>query len=149
MKQFQDLDLRLWNRKEWGNMKILFTIIQMGVLYGIYYIGSFIQQIMNISIPGSIIGMLLLFLLLQLKIIKEKWLDHGSRFLLSHLAILFVPATVGVMEYFPFFYGKGILTVVIAFFSTVMVMTISGWIAQAISTREEKKQLSNERGFGA
>ncbi|MFC4321135.1 CidA/LrgA family protein [Litchfieldia salsa] len=130
-------------------MKILLTIVQMGSLYGIYYIGCLIQKLLNISIPGSIIGMLLLFILLQLKIVKEKWLAQGSTFLLNHLAILFVPATVGVMEYFSFFSGWGFLTVVVAFISTVMVMTISGLIAQTISTHEEKKQVANERGFEA
>ncbi|MBD8069023.1 CidA/LrgA family protein [Bacillus sp. PS06] len=128
---------------------MVITILQMGGLYGIYYIGCIIQSFLNISIPGSIIGMLLLFLLLQLKIVKVQWLELGSRFLLSHLAILFVPATVGLMNYFPFFQGKGFFTLVIAFLSTVIVMSISGFIAQRISSRSEKKQQSVERGFGA
>ncbi len=121
-------------------MNIIITIIQIGLLYGIYYIGIFIQKMLNLSIPGSIIGMLLLFLLLQIKLVKEKWFAEGSKLLLSHLALLFVPATVGVMQYFSLFQGKGSIAVVIVFLSTMLVMSISGLISEVISKREEKKQ---------
>ncbi|WP_078550500.1 CidA/LrgA family protein [Litchfieldia alkalitelluris] len=131
-------------------MKFVLTAVQIAGLYGIYYIGCLIQEFLKVSIPGSIIGMLLLFLLLQLNIVKEKWFAKGSGFLLTYLAILFVPATVGLVDYLPYFYGSGFITLLIAFISTVLVMSVSGLISQSIATREERKQQNSyERGFDA
>ncbi|MDF0726478.1 CidA/LrgA family holin-like protein [Cytobacillus sp. S13-E01] len=120
--------------------KTLLTILQISVLYGIYYVGSFIQALLDLTIPGSIIGMLGLFILLQFKIVKEKWLSEGSQFLLSRLPLLFLPATVGVIEYIPFFQGKGILTVLIVLISTFLVMVISGAVGQYISKKKEQRE---------
>jgi holin-like protein len=128
-------------------MKIGLTILQISLLYGIYYIGVLIQTTLELSIPGSIIGMLILFLLLTTKLIKEKWLSMGGNLLLSNLAILFVPATVGIIDYLPFFKGKGFLTLVIALLSTVIVLYVSGVISQFIATKQELKRSEHERSL--
>lgn len=128
--------------------KEILTILQLGILYGIYSIGMLIQSFFDLAIPGSIIGMLLLFLLLNLKVAKEKWLSLGAQFLLSRLPLLFLPATVGVMNYFPFFKGKGLLSVAIVLVSTFLVMIISARVADFISTRSDKKK-DVDRGIEA
>ncbi|MBA2878353.1 CidA/LrgA family protein [Anoxybacillus ayderensis] len=115
------------------------TVIQIGGLYALYMIGSFIQQLLHIPIPGSMIGMLLLFLLLMTGIVKEKWVARGANMLLSHLTLLFIPATVGVMDYVELFSGKGIWSVVIVIVSTMMVMVFAGFIGQWAQTREQKR----------
>ncbi|MEH7226382.1 CidA/LrgA family holin-like protein [Bacillus sp. JJ1566] len=129
-------------------MRYVKICIQIALLYLIYWVGTLIQGLLHTSIPGSIIGMILLFLLLQTKIIKEKWLGDGAQFLLNILALLFVPATVGIMDYLSFFNGKGIITVAIVLVSTFLVMLISGVTGEKMATR--KKQNKNvEEGFGA
>lgn len=115
------------------------TVIQIGGLYMLYMIGSFIQQLLHIPIPGSMIGMLLLFLLLMTGIVKEKWISRGANMLLSHLTLLFIPATVGVMDYVELFSGKGIWSIVIVIVSTMMVMLFAGFIGQWAQTREQKR----------
>lgn len=115
------------------------TVIQIEGLYALYMIGSFIQQLLHIPIPGSMIGMLLLFLLLMTGIVKEKWVARGANMLLSHLTLLFIPATVGVMDYVELFSGKGIWSVVIVIVSTMMVMVFAGFIGQWAQTREQKR----------
>jgi holin-like protein len=120
--------------------KAFLTILQLGILYGIYYIGSTIQSLLDLSVPGSIIGMLILFVLLQLKVVKEKWLSLGAPFLLSRLPLLFLPATVGLINYLPFFRGKGLLSVAIVIVSTFMVMVISARVSDFLSTRSDKKK---------
>ena len=84
------------------------TVIQIGVLYMLYIFGSIIQQLLHIPIPGSMIGMLLLFLLLMTGMVKEEWISRGANMLLSHLTLLFIPATVGIIDYVELFLGKGV-----------------------------------------
>lgn len=126
-------------------MKALKIIFQILLIYGIYLIGVYLQTTFNIAIPGSIIGMLLLFLLLMTNLIKASWLDNGAQFLLSHLGLLFLPATVGIVGYLAFFRGKGLLTIGIVIFSTMLVMICSGLIGQFIARKYEKNREKSRR----
>lgn len=131
-------------------MRYVRICIQISILYLIYWIGTLIQGLLHTSIPGSIIGMILLFILLQTKVVKEKWLGDGAQFLITYLALLFVPATVGIMDYLPFFKGKGFVTVAIALLSTFLVMVISSVVGEKIAVRKQQKQGKNiGEGFGA
>nr|WP_205188881.1 CidA/LrgA family protein [Metabacillus iocasae] len=121
-------------------------VIQISVLYGIYKLGGYIQEFFHIPIPGSIVGMVLLFLLLQTKLIKEKWLLQGSSWLLAHLPLLFVPATVGVMQYLDYFKGDGFISVVIVITSTLLVLVSTGGISQYISNKQTKKHKAKDQG---
>lgn len=115
------------------------TVIQIGALYVLYIVGSCIQQLLHIPIPGSMVGMLLLFFLLITGIVKEKWIARGANMLLSHLTLLFIPATVGVINYVELFSGKGMWSIVIVMMSTIVVMLFAGLIGQWSQTREQKR----------
>lgn len=112
-------------------------VIQISILYIIYQIGNWIQEALNLFIPGSVIGMILLFLLLCFGILKPSWTEVGAQFMLRHLAFFFIPATVGIMNYLDLFQGKGILLLVIVIVSTLLVMLTSGWVSQLVLTRKE------------
>lgn len=86
----------------------------------------------DLFVPGSVIGMVLLFILLSLKIIKGNWIEIGASFMVRHLAFFFIPATVGLMSYPQLFMGNGFLLIVIVFVSTVLVMVLSGLISQSL-----------------
>ncbi|ENH95763.1 murein hydrolase exporter [Gracilibacillus halophilus YIM-C55.5] len=52
-------------------------ILQISILFVFYYIGEAIQQFFSLLIPGSIIGMLLFFLLLSTHIIPLHWVNEA------------------------------------------------------------------------
>lgn len=63
-------------------------------------IGTAIQQAFALSIPGAVIGMLLLFACLVLRGKHDDGLGKTANLLLRYLPLLFVPAGVGVMNQF-------------------------------------------------
>ncbi|MRH41566.1 CidA/LrgA family holin-like protein [Aquibacillus halophilus] len=121
-------------------MYIIYLSLQISILYIFYVIGTWIQEALHLSIPGSIIGMLLLFLLLSMKIVKKEWVELGSSLLVRHLPLLFLPIIVGIINYFDLFAGKGLLLIVITIFSTILVMTSSGLVSQWTGRRVEKNR---------
>lgn len=123
---------------------VLKIIIHIAVLYGIFLVGNGIQHYFNLFIPGSVIGMVLLFALLMTGVIKASWIEEGSRIIINHLALFFIPATVGVMNYFGLFAGKGFLLVIIVLLSTVMVIVTGGHVSQALMRRKERNLLQGE-----
>ena len=108
-------------------------IIHIIILYAFSLLGTWIKDLFNLSVPGSVVGLLLLFILLISNIIKLEWIELGSRFLISNLVFFFIPATVGVMNYFDLFKGKGILLVVVVLISTILVMASSGLVSQFLA----------------
>ncbi|MBS2771466.1 CidA/LrgA family protein [Anoxybacillus rupiensis] len=119
--------------------RALIIAVQVAGLYGLYGIGVWLQHWFHLPIPGSIIGMLLLFFLLMSGVVKESWLGDGAQFLLSYLPLLFVPSTVGIADYLSLFQGRGLLSIAVVMISTVMVMTASGAIGQWRAKKAEKE----------
>ena len=64
-----------------------------------YYFGEFVHSRLGFPLPGSVVGMLLLFVSLQSKCIKVEWITHSSKLLLLLLPFLFIPMSAGVASY--------------------------------------------------
>lgn len=118
-------------------------VLHIGVLYAFYLMGTWIQQIFGLFIPGSIIGLILLFILLMTGIMKAPWVEGGARFFIKHLALFFIPATVGIINYLDLFSGEGMLLVIIGLLSTFMVMVSAGHTSQLLIKHKERGH-SNE-----
>ncbi|MCF6138333.1 CidA/LrgA family protein [Pseudalkalibacillus berkeleyi] len=119
--------------------KIVIGSLQVFLLYGIYLVGVWIQESFHLTMPGSMIGMLLLFILLLTKMMPLAWVQEGCHFLLSHLPLFFIPVTVGVMEFGFVFKGKGLLLIPVVLASTILVMVISAKILEWLMSKELKK----------
>ncbi|MGP4059580.1 CidA/LrgA family protein [Halobacillus sp. H74] len=117
--------------------KVFTIILQIIGLYVIYLFGTLIQNTFDLFIPGSVIGLIVLFALLSLKIISESWIKQGVGFMITHLPFFFIPATVGVMSYAYVFEGEGALLILIGLLSTALVMGVSGFVAQWMARRRE------------
>lgn len=121
-------------------MKIIRIVVQLLVLYGFLLIGEAIQALLQLPMPGSIIGFLLLFGALLLKIYPLEWIDAGATFLLSFLSLYFIPATVGVVDYGPLFSGRGVWLLPIVSISTLITMAAAGFASQRMADRSSTKK---------
>ena len=126
-------------------MKFIKIFIQVLLLYGLYQTGILIKNVFNLSIPGSIIGMILLFILLSVGVVKDFYLQEGASFLLLYMPLLFIPATVGIMDYFSLFDGVGILLFVAVLISTLLIMAVTGIVGQKAAIQMERSKESLER----
>lgn len=59
-------------------MKYVTLLLQVGVLYVFSLVGTWIQGVFHLSMPGSLIGMLMLFLLLSTRILPLKWFGEAT-----------------------------------------------------------------------
>jgi holin-like protein len=117
-------------------MKIIIIVLHIALLTVFYWFGIWIQNTFELVIPGSIIGMLLLFLALTMKVVPVRYIDKGSIFILRHMPLMFLPVTVGILQFLDVFSGIGILLIFITLCSTIMVMVVSGFLAQKLVNRK-------------
>ncbi len=114
-------------------MRFIHICIHIIILYCFYLVGNWIQESLNLFIPGSVIGMILLFMLLLFTGFKVTWIEAGAAFFVNNLPLFFIPATAGIIDYFYLFTGKGILLIFIVLLSTALVMAVSGLVSQKLA----------------
>lgn len=116
---------------------------QLAIIIGCLAVGEFITWLTGISVPSSIIGMLLLTFLLKVKVIKLEWVETISNFLVRNMGFLFVPPGVALMLYFDII-GKEIVPIVLATtLSTMLVLVVTGWTH--IMTRKIIKRIKGKK----
>ena len=98
-----------------------------------------IAQWLQLSIPGSILGIAVVFILLETGIIRLSWIELGANWLLAELLLFFIPAAVGIMNYFPLLQSDGLQILIVVVLGTTAVMAGSGLTAALISKRKERK----------
>ena len=114
-------------------MKIIQICVQILIITTFLLIGNTIHSYAHLPIPGSVIGLVLLFLALYLRIIPLKLVDVGAKLLTAELLLFFIPSAVGIMNYPDLFGIVGIKLIIIIFISTVFVIMGTGVTAHFLS----------------
>ncbi|MFB6467831.1 CidA/LrgA family protein [Cytobacillus sp. Hz8] len=76
--------------------------IQTIILTGFLFLGHGMVKLFHLPLPGSIVGMLFLFISLLTGFLKLKWVEQAATFLLKHLTFLFIPPIAGLFISFSF-----------------------------------------------
>ncbi|MGE6752699.1 CidA/LrgA family protein [Rossellomorea sp. NPDC071047] len=109
-------------------MQVFRTIIQITILCLFYELGKWCTAFFHLPIPGSVIGMLFLFLLLLTGVVKERLLMDGTGFFLRHFSFFFLPLSVSAMVLGPYFIDFGWKLIVI-----LVISGITGFVGTALS----------------
>lgn len=120
-------------------------MIQIGVISTIAFVAELLHFIVPLPIPASVYGMVILFALLCLGIVKLGDVEDVADWILSVMPIFFIAPTVGLIEAFGDIEGQVIPLVLICLISTVVVTSVTGLIAQGIiRLRKEKKEVKKD-----
>lgn len=119
--------------------KALNIIAQIALLIIFSWAMNLLIAWLHLPIPGSILGMLVLFVLLQTKVVRSEWLEAGSNWLIAELLLFFVSPAVGIIGYRQLLVSDGWRIALIVALGTIVVMMSSGWVAQAIAAARRKE----------
>lgn len=108
------------------------------IVFGIYLIGELLSGILNLPIPGNILGMLILLVLLLTKVIKVEYIETLVNFFLSHLAFFFIPAGVGLMNSAGIIKDTWFKLILVCIITTIVIIASTGLIVQFISKKTSK-----------
>lgn len=116
-------------------------------MLGLFYIllcwavGCGISLLANGYLPGSIIGMMLLFVSLRLGIIKAESVRPIARFLLGSMALFFIPYGVGLMVSYQVLLDNLWAIIVSGVVSTVLVVVCVGLLFQRLNKVNKKERV--------
>jgi len=114
-------------------MVSLINIIRSGLIITLFLmLGKFINYVSALPIPSAILGLILLFLALNLRLVKVKHLTPTSSLLLNNMTLFFVPVGVGLLQHLPLLHSFWLAIVVSSMVSTLLVLLTVGWLYQRL-----------------
>ena len=105
-------------------------LLQLLIIFAFLAIGELVVWLTDVPIPSSVIGMLLLTVALQLRLVKLRQVEGVADFLVKNLGFFFVPAGIGVMVHFDLIAKQWMPIVVASVVSIVVVLGVTGWVHQ-------------------
>ena len=103
-----------------------------------YFLGQTISILINGFVPGSVIGMVLLFLSLFFKIIKPEKVKKAATAITKNMSLFFIPPAVGLMAYAEII-SKSIWAISLAIIiSTVLTIIVVAFVQEYFEKRKNK-----------
>lgn len=111
--------------------------VQLMIIFMISLVGEGISSVFHLPVPGSIIGLVLLFLALQFKILRLRHISMVGNFLLANMTILFLPPAVGIMDKFQVIAPYLLPIILIVLGAIVLNVCVLAVVVQLVKTRFE------------
>lgn len=113
---------------------------QMSVIFAVYLVSVLISGLLPVTFPGSVIGMILLFLLLLSGVLKPKQVGDAGDFLVKNMAFLFIPTVVGIVEYVPVLLDNLAAFLIIIAVTTLVTFAAAAWTVTAVIRLQQKRK---------
>jgi holin-like protein len=116
-------------------------IVFIGIFILLAYLamGNLLSVLLGGFFPGSVLGMLLLFLSLLAGIVKDKWIRPVATFLTDNMMIFFMPAFMGIMDPWGIVKMDFWAWIAVIFFSTLLVLMATGLVEAAVEHFRDRK----------
>ncbi len=102
-----------------------------------YLLGCLISALIGNFVPGSVIGMVLLFAALSLKWVRPGAVKRVSTFLLDNMMLFFVPVGVGLITSYTLLSRYMLAIIVASLVSTVLVIAVVGLVEQKLESKRD------------
>ncbi|MGQ9008957.1 antiholin-like murein hydrolase modulator LrgA [Bacillus stercoris] len=112
--------------------KVYGFLTQAFIFAVIMLVSNMIAAIVPIPIPASVVGLVLLFLLLCLKVIKLEQVETLGTSLTSLIGFLFVPSGISVMNSLGVMQQYGLQIVLVILLATIILLGATGLFSQLI-----------------
>ena len=107
-------------------------LYQFGLYVFILFLGLFLKMVIPAPIPPAVYGMMILFLMLSLNLIKTDDIKPVTTKLLDIMPFLFVPAGVAMINEIDKLKGKILLILVLIFITTFLILFVTGHVVQLV-----------------
>lgn len=121
-------------------------IKSLAIILTIWALGEAISVIIKpiVAIPGSIIGMILLFVLLRTKIIKLASIEEVTNFFLQHITLLILPFGVAFVKYWDIIQENFLVIILVGVVSTIVSFVLTMKFVDLLISISKKKGAANE-----
>jgi len=109
------------------------------IILAVSFLGEMLSYWIPMRIPGSIYGIVLMFVGLVTKVIPYEQVKDVAHLLVEIMPIMFIPAAVGILDAWELVRHSWLQYLILLFVSTVIVMAVAGRVTQRVQRRKEKR----------
>ena len=113
---------------------------QFLIIIAISFAGEVLHYFIPLPVPASIYGMVLLFAGLCTGLIPLSAVKETGDFLVAMMQIMFIPATVGLIDSWDILKDRWPVYLIITFVTTMAVLLAVGMVVQLGLARSKKKE---------
>lgn len=113
---------------------------QFGIIIVVSFLGEILHSLIPVPVPASIYGLVLMFAGLITGVIPYDSVKEVGTFLVDIMAIMFLPAAVGLMDAFDILRPVLVPFAVITVVSTIVVMVVSGKVTEIVMHHSKKTE---------
>lgn len=117
---------------------------QMAVIMGVSFLAELMEILIPLPIAASMYGLVLMLLGLATKVIPLEKVEGAADFLIEIMPLLFVPPTVSIIANVDALKSILIPLLVICITTTILIMAVTGRVAQGIMRSGKKEGKGNE-----
>lgn len=110
-------------------MKILLQIL---LVFTLCMVCNAVSAVLPFIMPGSVLSMIVLFLLLVFHIVRVGQIREKAEFMQEVMAFFFIPPAVSLMNYFSLLEDILVPLFVISIVSVLLTFAATGWTVQAV-----------------
>jgi len=110
--------------------KIFDFIIGLLIIFAILFICKFVLSVFKITFPAPILGIVILFLLLKCRVIKEDCIKDFCEFILKYMILFFIPAFVGIIKYLNILFENLWTVLITVFLTTALIIVVVGFFVE-------------------
>lgn len=114
-------------------------IYQCCLIFLFTFIGEVLARLVPVPVPAAIWGLILMFIALCTKLVKEEQIRDSARWMVSILPILFVAPTVNLMDSAGILLPNLLPVLVILVVTTLLTFLASGETTQLLLKKKEAK----------
>ncbi len=126
----------------------LLLLAQLCLVMGVYAAGCALASVLPISLPGNIVGMVLLLVLLATRVLKTKYVSDACTYLIDNMSLFFIPAGVAIMGCFSLLEGNAAKFALVCIITTVLVFLATSYTVILVSRLMERHERKKDAKAG-
>ena len=111
---------------------------QIGFIFGICLVGQIIAELIPVPFPGSVMSMVLLFILFMLNWANPEKLENVNDFLLENMSFFFVPSAVSIITKYDLIKNSIVQILIICVVSFVVTFAVTAYTVTFVMKIQER-----------
>ena len=111
---------------------------QIGFIFGICLVGQIIAELIPVPFPGSVMSMVLLFILFMLNWANPEKLKNVNDFLLENMSFFFVPSAVSIITKYDLIKNSIAQILIICVVSFVVTFAVTAYTVTFVMKIQER-----------
>ncbi len=119
---------------------------QLLIILGVWLVSEVLSRLLNLPIPGNVLGMFIMLILLGTKAVKVTQISEVSNFFLENISLFFIPSVAAIIIYYKQIQNQVLQVLVALIVSSILVFLVTGYTVEGLLYLKKKRVNKAEKG---